>query len=645
MLRLKRLEVEGFGPFAEPQTIKFPAGPGVTVVYGENMRGKTSLLNAIRYALFGTVLGRGSRARRLATITNRDLASGGKFGFSVVLVFDFAGKEYELVRTCRPVVLMPSRDEDYVQEVLLRRGNRPLGPQEVEKELHQILPFEVSRFFLFDGELLQEYEELLFNESEAGVKISAAIERILGVPILKQGRAHLTELMEDADKLAAKEASKRQHTKALGLALQQAAEQKEAHQREIVRLQAQLRELSHQKAELEEVIKSTQKFASLLEERDKVEAELETAKRTEEARRGDLQRAMSRAWRTVLSPTVRNARAAAQAEAKRESDSVLAKLRAAAAGAGHCEVCGQDVSGPALAALKTAVAAIVTPGSAGERGSAWSKLANLDQFEDSDNAGEIRQLWNQAEELKLRQASLRDRLSDLTSELADADTDAMRRSSTSYVDVIEKLTAVKGAIEAESKAAEEKDQNIQRIKKQLDAQGDPEQKTWQRRATVLRQAADVFSAAVERYKADLRKRVEDTATKLFLSMTTERTDYAGLAINEGYGLSIVHRDGKTEDSRSAGAEHVVALALMGALQRNAPLQGPIVMDSLFGRLDQGHTRNVITALPEMAEQVILLVHEHEVTRDQIRGILRGNLKKEYELQRVSARRTNIAAVK
>jgi DNA repair exonuclease SbcCD ATPase subunit len=60
MLQLKRLEVQGFGPFADPQVINFPTSPGVTVIYGENMRGKTSLLNAIRYAFFGTVLGRGS---------------------------------------------------------------------------------------------------------------------------------------------------------------------------------------------------------------------------------------------------------------------------------------------------------------------------------------------------------------------------------------------------------------------------------------------------------------------------------------------------------------------------------------------------------------------------------------------------------
>src|SRR4030095_16628782 len=166
MLQLKRLDVEGFGPFAERQVLDFPASPGVTVVYGENMRGKTSLLNAIRYAFFGTVLGRGARLRRLHTISNRDLGADGRFGFSVSLTFDYDGHEHELVRECRPTVQSPSNDEDYVQSVMLRRGNSTLGPQERERALQQIFPKEVSRFFLFDGELLPEYAQILINERE-----------------------------------------------------------------------------------------------------------------------------------------------------------------------------------------------------------------------------------------------------------------------------------------------------------------------------------------------------------------------------------------------------------------------------------------------------------------------------------------------
>ena len=77
-----------------------------------------------------------------------------------------------------------------------QRGSAVLGPQERDRALARIFPKDISRFFLFDGELLQEYEELIISESVVGPQISSAIERILGVPILKAARRHLTELAE-----------------------------------------------------------------------------------------------------------------------------------------------------------------------------------------------------------------------------------------------------------------------------------------------------------------------------------------------------------------------------------------------------------------------------------------------------------------
>ncbi|GEJ56642.1 AAA family ATPase [Anaeromyxobacter diazotrophicus] len=644
MLTLKRLEIEGFGPFAEKQVVTFPKSHGVTVVYGDNMRGKTSLLNAIRYAFFGKVLGRGARERRLHTITNRARAADGKFGFSVALAFDYDETEYELIRSCRAASLTPANDGDYVQEVLLRRGRTVLGPQEQEKQLHQIFPHEVSRFFLFDGELLQEYEELLINESDTGRSISEAIERILGMPILKKGRAHLTKLMEDADKLAAKEASKNQQTKALGASLQMAAEQREAHQNEIRRLQHEIEEYTERKSELEELMKSNQKYRALLDEKERLETELDQLERQERARRGDLQRAMAEAWKSVLFETVRSARAEAQVEAEKDWAKMVLMLGAKAATSGHCDVCGQDVAEAARAKLRGRTAS-VPPDGTPSVSPAITRLADLGKFHEADNSGEIRELWTQVDAMRLRQAVVRDRLADLRGGLTDSDETTLRRSGAEYAEVIEKLGSAKNGLREENKKVEEIDQNIQRIRKQLEPPGNPERKAWQLRASVLGQASAVFAAAIDRYKSELRTRVEETASELFLTMTTEKRDFARLSINESYGLHIVHRDGRTEDSRSAGAEHVVALALMGSLQRNAPLRGPIVMDSLFGRLDGGHRKNVIAALPEMAEQVILLVHEAEVSKPQVRALLGGRLLKEYELQHVSARRTNIAAVR
>ena len=130
--------------------------------------------------------------------------------------------------------------------------------------------------------------------------------------------------------------------------------------------------------------------------------------------------------------------------------------------------------------------------------------------------------------------------------------------------------------------------------------------------------------------------MEKDATALFLKLTSE-PEYKALSINDSYGLTIVHQDGSAIPVRSAGAEHIVALSLMGALQRNAPLRGPIVMDSPFGRLDDVHTNKVIESLPSMADQVMLLVYEFELNPKQARNVIKGKLRKEYRIARRSAR--------
>src|SRR5262249_9562987 len=151
----------------------FPAS-GVTIIYGENMRGKTTLLNAIRYALFGKVIARGEKKAVLHQIGNWETASEkGKYGFKVVLEFEHEGHQYELTREHKPRsdVTKPESDIDYQQECFLRKDGTVLGPDQRDSELARIMPETVSRFFLFDGELLQQYEELLRNESEMGRNI------------------------------------------------------------------------------------------------------------------------------------------------------------------------------------------------------------------------------------------------------------------------------------------------------------------------------------------------------------------------------------------------------------------------------------------------------------------------------------------
>jgi DNA sulfur modification protein DndD len=144
-----------------------------------------------------------------------------------------------------------------------------------------------------------------------------------------------------------------------------------------------------------------------------------------------------------------------------------------------------------------------------------------------------------------------------------------------------------------------------------------------------------FTQSIDVLRSRLRNRVAELATEAFTRLTTERT-YRELRINENYGLSIIDRNGRPVSIRSAGAEQIVALSLIDALNRTARKTGPIIMDTPLGRLDPKHRASVLAAVPQMAEQVVLLVHEGEIDRESGLEPLAHRIGAAFEIERVSS---------
>ncbi|MCY4453952.1 MAG: AAA family ATPase [Immundisolibacterales bacterium] len=643
MLRLRRLEIEGFGPFADRAELTFPNERGVTVVYGDNMRGKTSLMNAIRYAFLGEIQGRGDRTRGILSACNRDLVAARKFGFRIGLAVHYEGADFDLMREVTAMTTVPQSDADFTAVVALRRGGVVLGPAERTALLRAMLPRDVARFFLFDGELLDQYAELLISESDAGRVISEAIEQILGVPVLRDARDHLMVLASAASRASAKEASKHQKTQAIGNALESANDMKEFHEQERDRKAAELEDLLAKRDEIETELRHQEAYAAAVERLDRARKDRKAARAAQEVKSTELKVAMKDAWRTVLEEPVADAKAAAQEAVEEAFSSFVSSLRLHAIENGHCRTCDQDVPedvrlrlAETLPSHATAAEVVDFAGNA-----ALTRKSELDGFRQKDVRGEVRLIWEALRQARLDEAEAAGRIVDANKILEDQDPDELRNRKLTLTELGSKIGATRYAIAAEQKRIDEQNEAIARFARQLEAAGTPELAAFQQRERVLDRTRTVFADAVDRYKTALRSRVQESATELFVQMTTEKEDYASLAINEHYGLTIIHKDGRAEDSRSAGAEQVVALALMGALQANAPLRGPIVMDTPFGRLDPKHTANVVRALPTMAEQVVLFVQEGEIDRDTIRELLGSHLLHEYQLDKETARRTRV----
>lgn len=654
MLILRRITLENFGPFKGTQSIDLPADPGVVVVYGENMRGKTTLLNAIRYAFFGYVTGRGVHQVDLSKVGNWEAAAEGNHGFKVILGFDYRGTSFELTRHCRlrQGVTTPASSIDFVQDTLLRRGADVLGPEQRDRALTEILPEAVSRFFLFDGELLQQYEELLREESTMGKQIKDAIERILGVPVITNARGDLRDLTKEAQSQEARAAQRDQKTQELGNHHQVLIDQRAHHEKELLRLRREREALTQRRNQAEYAMKNSERMKALLSDRDSLQAEIAEIDRKLAEKRARIRDLMTQAWRWLLQPKVLEVAAAMDArietlrkdEARQAISKEMLRLVEGALGSGACDSCARPLDEAVKVAFEMRAqalrATIAEPVPDGQLTPLLQRRATLHEFLAPDKTDVLRELAFSVDDLRVERAAKVDRVEEIQEQTKDLDESEIRKLYSDYERIVHELALLDKGIRDEAKKVQEVDDNIRRVQEKLDRIGGVGLAKVRLRRETCEGLLNLFDQAVGEYRDQLRKKVESDATALFLRLTTE-SDYAKLSINENYGLTIVHKDGSAIPVRSAGAEHIVALSLMGALQRNAPLRGPIIMDSPFGRLDQGHTTSVVRTLPVMADQVLLLVYEAELEPRLARNELKTKLLREYRLVRKSARHSQI----
>ena len=647
MLRLTRLRLTNFGPFKGEQSIDFPQEDGVTIIYGENMRGKTSLLNAIRFAFFGRILGRGRRDAALHKVGNWEEAAEKKvFGFEVGLDMTHAGARYRLVRTFkpRPGVAEPKDDGDYVQDYFLERDGVVLGRGQSKTELERILPEQIARFFLFDGELLQEYEDLLVAESDMGPKISEAIERILGMPVLTDTRDSLTAAKERAENRHARAAQGDQKTREFGNQLAALQSERSVLQADLERQEKDLDGLRTRKTGLEEAMRKMQRVMALFEKRDVLEGDIKTLKERITEKKEQLGGSMASAWCALLGDRMRTAiidlRAReTQLQTALIRTSVLAGL--AEDGQTTCPACLQPVSDEARQHVQESLAQ--HGGAAGadeerEVAAVRRRIAALEQFIGEANPQALRLEWDSIAQDERQIYAKGNEIKEIDAQIADVNEEAVRRTRSDLESVIKQISLLEQGLGKTREALHNNAVYRDNLQRKLDKFAGSGFEVERRRRDLAADLEALFVRGIDVFREQLRRKVEADATAHFLQLTSE-PDYAGLRINDSYGLTIIHKDGSDIPVRSAGAEHIVALSLVGALQNNAPLRGPIIVDSPFGRLDATHTDKTVAALPSMAEQVVVLVYEDELAPARGRAGIKGDFKAGLTLVRRWARHT------
>ena len=120
----------------------------------------------------------------------------------------------------------------------------------------------------------------------------------------------------------------------------------------------------------------------------------------------------------------------------------------------------------------------------------------------------------------------------------------------------------------------------------------------------------------------MKGRVEG-ATQSFRSMTTEKS-FDCLEINESYGLRLCRNGREVPD---AGAEQIIALSLIEALNHLGRRKGPMFMDTPFGRLDLKHRKNIMNYIPNQVTQMVIFCSQRGIARQRSRSQHEKNWRK------------------
>ena len=656
-MKLHSLTTHNFMPYKGEMELTFPQDEqrNVMIVFGDNMRGKTSILNAIRWAFYGEALGRHSRPIPLQEIINKDATLADDWRVEVHVKFDANGYAYDLRRVAdrRQLVATPSNPEDFTKSIHLTRDGSTVSGDQIEAEIGLIAPKQISRFFLFDGELLQEYETLLIEDSQQGQQIKEAIEQVLGVPALTNGRVDIQTILKQAQKhqnadlkqIAGLEKQAERHEELTG--------QIDAIERDLEDLNERLKKVREERTALDDELEAAQ---SVIGAKATLDVKLADQKfLTEECDKKEAERLdlRSGAWKDLIEAQLQIRRSQLERQRKELMDSI--KKRSGLSqkvsdlqqllDTRECPTCEQVLSderrsqiGEALGKTEAELQSINDSSAALQDIS--GQIDALSKIRGINAKDRLRQADKDLQGYHVRLTQIENDIEKLRDEIAGYDTAAIARKRVMHSEKIKEEGRLQGDIQ---------DQNVQRKKlvdelavSQKAIEGLTKDRT-QRSTIKVSLCSDlekVFSQSIEQLRDKLRQRVEALANDAFKNMTTQKS-YRGLEINDNYGLQIIDASGRHVAIRSAGAEQIVALSLIDGLNRTGRAAGPVIMDTPFGRLDLNHRDNILSYLPSVTSQFVLLVHSGEIRKETDLAVIAERIGAVYVIKEISSTQSRL----
>jgi len=625
------LRMKNFRQYRDAK-IEFARSPSrnFTIIEGVMGAGKTNILNALTWCLFGKELHISKKYAGLPTVNTTALSEDDQDTPEVVVEVQFIQSDGKKIRVTRTGHFKEEKEsiKSIVSAhdlcIMRETGREWVGPiygDDAQYIIDSLIPPSIEEYFFFDGERMDDY----FKQN-TGKDIREAVFKISQLQLCESMIDHLaarkTEYLRQARGLS----PKAQERKEMIETLERSQNSDKARLEE---LQTKFAEAERLEQEFSEKLRgsSLERIQSLEEHRVSLEKDLDRIRDEIEDYESSRVKLLHRYMPTILSYDAL-LKTKNLIEGRKEAgmipppvktvfiDSLLKK--------GKC-ICGSDITAK------------------DEYSSARRKKveAFLKQSELSEMSNDLIDCNVHIQEMIDQVLAFPDEIIDLGRRLKEAQTIKDEKN--------EDLTKISMEI------AQSNSENIKLWGKERDKYTKEKtnfsveigvlQKQMERRGNLVRAHTSEFNRELRKEKKhdslrrlmdfceegvkaaqnirdsimrNVKEEVAKKTSQQFLALIWKKETYEGVNIDDNYNISVPHVSGREAlGTLSAGERQVCALSFMSALNSVSGFDVPIVIDTPLARISTGPTKSIAENLPSYlpGKQVTLLVTDKEYTSD------------------------------
>lgn len=629
---IKRLTLHNFGIYAGTNTFAFENRKPVTLIGGLNGRGKTTFLEAVLLALYGSssfIYEESRKAtyglylRSLINQKDQSMASYVKMEF-----FMDAGEnegEYIIQRRWN------GENKRIREEIIVWKDG--IQDDFLSKNwgmfIENVLPSALSSFFFFDGEKIAELAVEKTNEKVQksikallGIQVLDLLEKDLG-KILKREKEEVEDqqALDELLRIKQQEKEQREKTSAAGKRLEEAKEQVQAVRRTLESLEMEYR------AGGGDIFSSRQE---LFAESTRLESELEQLrKRKEELASGELPLLLVQ---ELLEDTYKELKEERSAKEMRMANNKIYELfiKYKFQGAGNTDQIQEFM----------------------EFAQSQPEMKRKDDFLDMSEyaliqCGQLRGKGRQELLQELRDVSEADKktrakLRDVEQYLmVDIDETALNELYRRIVLLKKEIVEAEVELQEAEKSHEEEEKILQNLTQQRKALADRTVKVMetreknQRRVKYIYQSMDI----IEKYKIRLQKmklgQLEQAITDCYHQLANKKNLIEWIEIDrETLEFTYLSKEREVidKDALSAGEKQLMVIAILWGLAICSKKKLPVIIDTPLSRLDSEHRIALIQRyFPRASDQTIILSTDSEIDAKYY-GILKEFVGDEFTLK-------------